>query len=338
MDPNNLHNIHPNHPSYASRQDLDPEHQYKLSPEISPFDGGNDGVQSPAPSSFPGGHNARSVDESGEVPDMRHARAPQYYPSMLLISSIAVVLYALWYQTGIYISSPSESATYSQLHSRYQWKFPSFPQNLEEYDQSIYQGNSYDARRSEHSIQNLPGIQWNGNFFGPGSSGVHDSQQYLALWNTQRMPDRLYTYEELAIMTPIADQQPPMDLSSPPPNIGSFAATLSHSDDSRAFQRLSGYHKKKNDLQYFECFQDCRWRRLGVKGFKRRANLLVHLRNCHGQKIEKNDRHGNVRGRRIVRQRDSEARAKEYHPSQSSEASLNGLPYPTNTRLSKTEY
>lgn len=77
---------------------------------------------------------------------------------------------------------------------------------------------------------------------------MHDSQQYLALLNAQRMFDQLYTYEELAIIAPIADQQPPMDLSSPPLDIGSFAATLSHSDDSRAFLRLPGYHKKKNDL------------------------------------------------------------------------------------------
>lgn len=98
-------------------------------------------------------------------------------------------------------------------------------------------------------------------------------------------------------MVPITYRQPLVDPTGPPPDIDLFIARLGRGVDSMAFQRLSGYLKMKNDQQLFECFQDCRWRRLGVDGFKRRANLLVHLRNCHGQHILKHDGHGRGRGK-----------------------------------------
>ncbi|KAI5848519.1 hypothetical protein DFP73DRAFT_592090 [Morchella snyderi] len=127
------------------------------------------------------------------------------------------------------------------------------------------------------------------------SPEVHGSQPHTILWNTQTPSDG-GAYQGLDKMPAVTCRQPVVDLAGPPDI--SFAATLGRGDDPRAFQRLSGYHEVRNDQQRFECFQDCRWRRLGVKGFSRRANLLVHLRNCHGQQIPKHDRRGRGRGKK----------------------------------------
>ncbi|KAI5848517.1 hypothetical protein DFP73DRAFT_334752 [Morchella snyderi] len=57
-----------------------------------------------------------------------------------------------------------------------------------------------------------------------------------------------------------------------------------------AFRMLPGYCGKRNDNGLLECLADCHKKRLGLRGFQRRSNLLVHLRNCHGQEIRKYDR------------------------------------------------
>lgn len=51
------------------------------------------------------------------------------------------------------------------------------------------------------------------------------------------------------------------------------------------FQKLPSYHGERNDEGLLDCFEDCH--RLGRLGIERRGNLLVHLRNCHAQKISK---------------------------------------------------
>lgn len=54
-----------------------------------------------------------------------------------------------------------------------------------------------------------------------------------------------------------------------------------------AFQKLPSYHGERNYEGLLDCFEGCH--RLGRLGIERRGNLLVHLRNCHAQKISKFD-------------------------------------------------
>lgn len=94
----------------------------------------------------------------------------------------------------------------------------------------------------------------------------------------------------------------PQSSSSPPvsPNRSRSRPTQSGKPD--AFQILPGYHGERNDEGLFECFGDCRKHRFGSRGFKRRSNLLVHLRSCHGQKILKYDREESTKIRTMYKQ------------------------------------
>ncbi|KAH8154496.1 uncharacterized protein LAJ45_01024 [Morchella importuna] len=85
----------------------------------------------------------------------------------------------------------------------------------------------------------------------------------------------------------IGERQPS---SSPPVDPNPSRSGPTQHGGPYAFQNLPGYCGKRNDENRFECFGDCRKRRLGRHGFGRRSNLLVHLRNCHGQQVPKYDR------------------------------------------------
>lgn len=51
-----------------------------------------------------------------------------------------------------------------------------------------------------------------------------------------------------------------------------------------AFSTLS---RSRSGVRLFECFSDCRQERFGQNGFKRRGNLVAHLRKYHKQIIPK---------------------------------------------------
>ncbi|KAI5848520.1 hypothetical protein DFP73DRAFT_620951 [Morchella snyderi] len=58
------------------------------------------------------------------------------------------------------------------------------------------------------------------------------------------------------------------------------------------FMMSPGYNRIKNGYNLFDCVENCSKGRYGARGFTRRGNLIVHLRNCHHQTIPKYDRGG----------------------------------------------
>lgn len=69
------------------------------------------------------------------------------------------------------------------------------------------------------------------------------------------------------------------------------------------FKMSRGYNRIKNDYNLLDCVENCLKGRYGARGFKRRGNLIVHLRNCHHQTIPKYDRGGAGNKKRVQRLR-----------------------------------
>ncbi|KAI5850551.1 kinase-like domain-containing protein [Morchella snyderi] len=93
-----------------------------------------------------------------------------------------------------------------------------------------------------------------------------DSGAYVATETGVRMDER-------------SSDTPPVFNESQPHSDPSAAPRYGH--DAHTLWRLPGYMGVRNDHGLLDCFQDCRGGRSGKLGFKRRGNLLVHLRNVH---------------------------------------------------------
>lgn len=67
------------------------------------------------------------------------------------------------------------------------------------------------------------------------------------------------------------------------------ATTYKHADPRppRAFRNLDGYWNIRNEHYLLDCFGDCKAKRRGERGVRRRANMLSHLRQYHGQDIQR---------------------------------------------------
>ncbi|RPB08786.1 hypothetical protein P167DRAFT_577822 [Morchella conica CCBAS932] len=187
-------------------------------------------------------------------------------------------------QQVIHLSKPLAMSETSGLHPHIPCKSPRgrYTQPLVRYDC----GNSSSTAPSN-----------NINFF-DNNSWVHG--QPAGVWtHPHNLQSTLGVHDHKVILEHAQYPQNRVDEQ----NSANFALPrVSSGEGSYAFKGLPGYKREKNYYNLLDCFETCSKRRHGERGFKRRGNLIVHLRNCHHQIIPKYDR-GGGRNRQMVQRR-----------------------------------
>lgn len=203
--------------------------------------------------------------------------------------------------TGVVSTSTTVTTPQTTFAETLNGGYLALAQNRVSHAEYLYQESTCSncIGSNRHAVQETFELEENsgGSSLRTNNPRTYARQPQTFIWDS-RAPPAVHNFETLEAALHIADKKLPVHAAPvcPPSNIDVVMAPLGIGNDPLAFKRLFGYCGKKNNQQLFDCFYDCEWHRLGAAGFRRRANLLAHLRNCHSQNIPKFDRRRNRKG------------------------------------------